>query len=357
LDFEFVSDFEIRISDFPAGALMLREFLEKLVAGQDLTEAEARRLACTFMDGEATPAQMGAVLTALRAKRETPVEVLGFVRAMKARAVPLDVPSRPITDTCGTGGDRSGSFNISTLAALVVAAAGAPVVKHGNRAASSQCGSADFLQAMGIRFDLAPEEATRSLDETGFAFLMAPRYHPATAGAAAVRRELKIETIFNLLGPLTNPASPEFQLIGVSSPERARKIAAVLQLMNACRAFVVHNELGWDELVPCGRNRVTEVADGAMSEFEITVGNHGLRECSPEALRGGPPEENARIGWRILRGESGPQRDTVLLNAGCALAVAGKAADLREGIAVAGETVDSGRVLEMVERLRRLFPA
>jgi anthranilate phosphoribosyltransferase len=334
----------------------MHEFLEKLIAGQDLTESEAKQLAFAFMDGEATPAIMGAVLAALHAKRETPIEILGFVQAMKERAVPLDIPSRPIIDTCGTGGDRSGSFNISTLAALVVAASGMTVVKHGNRAASSQCGSADFLEALGIRTDLTPDEAKHSLEETGFAFLMAPRYHPATAKVAAVRRELKIETIFNFLGPLTNPASPDFQFIGVSGPERAQKIGAVLHRMPVRRAFVVYNQLGWDELIPCGRNWVTEVINGTMKEFEVTAESHGIAECSPEALRGGSPEENARIGWRVLRGELGPQRDTVLLNAGCALALTGKATDLKEGIAMASEAIDSGRALRLVENLRRWFP-
>jgi anthranilate phosphoribosyltransferase len=335
----------------------MREYLEKLIGGQDLTESEARSLAFAFMDGEATPAHMGAVLAALRAKRETPVEILGFVQAMKERAVKLDVTSRPIVDTCGTGGDRSGSFNISTLAAFVVAASGVPVVKHGNRAASSRCGSADFLEALGLRIDLTPDEAKRSVEETGFAFLMAPRYHPATAKVAAVRRELKIETVFNLLGPLTNPASPDFQLIGVSGAERAQKLAAVLQLMKKRRAFVVCNELGWDEVIPHGRNRVVEVADGKLSEFEITADSHGLAECSPAELRGGSPEENAKIGQEILRGEPGPRRDTVVLNAGCALILTDKAANLKEGMAMASESIDSGRALQLVDQLRRLFPA
>ncbi len=334
----------------------MREFLEKVLAGQDLTRQEANRVSHLLIEDVVTPSQVGALLAALRMKGETPTEILGFVEAMREHAVRFECPIRPLIDTCGTGGDGSGSFNISTLAALVVAACGQPVAKHGNRAASSRCGSADFLEALGIRVDLDPVAARRSLEETGFAFLLAPRYHPATRRVAAIRRELKIETVFNILGPLTNPAVPEFQLVGASSLSKARKMAEVLRLLNVPRAFVVYNELGYDELTPWGRNWVIEVHHGESREFVLDANGSAQGEDPVTALRGGSPEDNAQIGRSVLRGERGPQRETTIMNAGMALWVAGRAQDLRQGMEQAAEAIDSGRALALVETLRRLFP-
>ncbi|MBI3950372.1 MAG: anthranilate phosphoribosyltransferase [Acidobacteria bacterium] len=334
----------------------MREVLEKVLAREDLTREEAKAAFLTLIDDTVTPSQVGALLTALRMKGETPVEIMGFVEAMRERAVKVDLSVRPIVDTCGTGGDRSGSFNISTMAALVVAGVGQPVAKHGNRAVSSRCGSADFLETLGIRVGLDPQAVKQSLEETGFAFLMAPHYHPATRQVAGIRRELKVETVFNSLGPLTNPVSPEFQLVGVSSLPKGRRMAEVLRLMNKSRAFVVHNEMGYDEMTPCGRNWVIEVANGANREFIVEAADCGVSPCRPEDLRGGAPEDNARIGMAILKGERGPKRDTTLINAGMALWAAGRASDLKEGMEQAAESIDSGRAFGIVDSLRRLFP-
>lgn len=333
----------------------MHELLEKVLAGEDLTQEEAKAVCRALING-VPPSQVGAMLVALRMKGETPLEIIGFVEAMHEQAIRVDPPVRPIVDTCGTGGDRSGSFNISTMAALVVAGAGQPVIKHGNRAVSSRCGSADFLETLGIRVSLDPEAVKQSVMETGFAFLMAPTYHPATRQVAGIRRELKVETVFNSLGPLTNPASPDFQLIGVSSLPKARRMAEVLKRLKRRRAFVVHNEMGYDELAPCGRNFVIEVADGKSREFVVEAADCGLSPCRPEELRGGSPEVNARIGMAILKGERGPKRDTTLMNAGMALWAAGRASNLQEGIQQAATSIDSGRAFRVVESLRRLFP-
>jgi anthranilate phosphoribosyltransferase len=282
--------------------------------------------------------------------------MIGFVDAMRERAVNVDLSLRPIVDTCGTGGDRSGSFNISTTAGLVAAGAGQPVAKHGNRAVSSRCGSADFLETLGIRVGLDPQGVQHSLEETGFAFLMAPNFHPATKQVASIRRELKVETVFNSLGPLTNPASPEYQLVGVSSVAKGRRIAEVMRRLNRQRVFIVHNEMGYDEMIPCGRNMVMEIVQGEVREFVIEAADCGMNTCQPEDLRGGSPEDNARIGMAILKGEPGPKRDTVLMNAGMALWVAGRASDLQQGIEQATESLDSGRAFHVADSLRRLFP-
>lgn len=333
----------------------MRELLEKVLAREDLTQDEAKEVFLTLING-VTPSQVGAMLVALRMKGETPEEIIGFVEAMREQAVQVDLAVRPIVDTCGTGGDKSGSFNISTMAALVVAGAGQPVAKHGNRAVSSRCGSADFLETLGIRVGLNPEAVKQSVEETGFAFLMAPTYHPATKQVASIRRELKVETVFNSLGPLTNPAAPEFQLIGVSSLPKGRRMAEVLKRLKKPRAFVVHNEIGYDEMAPCGRNFVIEVANGESREFVVEAADCGVSPCRPEDLRGGSPEDNARIGMAILKGERGPKRDTTLMNAGMALWAAGRAADLKEGMEQAAESLDSGRAFRVVDSLRQLFP-
>lgn len=334
----------------------MEETLERLVSGEHLSRQEAREILLQLINGAMAPSQVGALLIALRMKGETPDEIIGFIEIMQERAVRVDLSLRPLVDTCGTGGDRSGSFNISTMAGLVVAGAGQPVVKHGNRAVSSRCGSADFLETLGIRVGLDPDSVRRSLYETGFAFLMAPMFHPATKQVASIRRELKVETIFNSLGPLTNPASPEYQLVGVSSLAKGRKVAEVMRRLNRRRVFIVHNETGYDEMTPCGRNVVLEVAEGQVREFVIEAADCGMQPCRADDLRGGSPEENARIGMAILKGERGPKRDTVLMNAGMALWVAGRAGDLRQGIEQAAESLDSGRAFHVTDSLRRLFP-
>jgi anthranilate phosphoribosyltransferase len=329
----------------------IQQALARLVDGASLERAEAREVMGQIMRGEATPAQMGAFLAALRAKGETADEIAGCAEAMREHVVGVRPRRDDLVDTAGTGGDGARTLNISTAAGLVAAAAGAGVAKHGNRAVSSASGSADVLEALGFKLELPPERIARSIDELGFGFMFAPAHHPAMRHAAPVRRELATRTVFNVLGPLTNPAGARAQVIGVFSPELVRTIAEVVAQLGARRAFVVHGFAGIDELSPAGPNLVCEVVESDVRERTIDPVELGLRSCHPDELRGGTPEENAEAIRAVLGGADGGRRDAVLLNAAGAIAAAGHADDLREGLERAREAVDSGAASERLEEL------
>jgi anthranilate phosphoribosyltransferase len=325
--------------------------LSRLLDGHDLTRDEAREAMNTIMSGEATPAQIGGFLVALRLKGETADEIAGCAEAMRAHVLPVRPRRDDLVDTAGTGGDGGRTFNISTAAALVAAAAGAGVAKHGNRAVSSASGSADVLEALGFSLELPPDRIAQSIDELGFGFLFAPTHHPAMKHAAPVRKELAARTVFNVLGPLTNPAGARAQVVGVYSPDLVRTLAEVLAALGARRAFVVHGAEGIDELSPAGPNLVCEVVDGGVREREIDPLELGVARCAPEALRGGSPEENAQAIREVFAGADGGRRDAILLNAAGAIAAGGHAEDLREGLDLARKAVDSGAAAERLEAL------
>jgi anthranilate phosphoribosyltransferase len=332
----------------------MKLFLAKLARGDRLSEQEAGSAMESIMDGEATPAQIGALLAALALRGETEDEVVGFARAMRARAVP--VRAAGALDTCGTGGDGAGTFNISTVASFVVAACGVTVAKHGNRSSSGSCGSADLLEALGLRIEAPPETAQRCLDEAGWGFLFAPSFHASTRHAVGPRRELGIRTAFNLLGPLTNPARPEFQVVGVPRPELCPFVARCLQRLGVERAWVVHGS-GLDELTLTGPSEVAALECGGVRRFVVEPEDAGLRRSDPAALLGGGAEASARIAGDVLAGEPGPRRDVVLLNAGAALVVSGRARSLREGVEQAGEAVDRGNAARLLARVKEIAGA
>jgi len=329
----------------------IQEALDRLLNGQSLSRAETRLVMGTIMAGEATPAQIGGFLVALRLKGETADEIAGAAEAMREHVIAVKPAREDLVDTAGTGGDRSNTFNISTAAALVAAAAGAAVAKHGNRSVSSQSGSADVLERLGFDLQLAPERIAQSIDELGFGFMFAPSHHPAMKHAGPVRTELAARTVFNVLGPLTNPAGARAQVVGVYAPELVPVIADVLAKLGARRAFVVHGAFGIDELSPAGVNLVCEVVDGNVHRREIDPLELGVERCAPEDLRGGTPAENAVLIREVFSGANGGRRSAVLLNAAGAIAAAGHAADLREGLAIARETVDSGAALARLDEL------
>jgi anthranilate phosphoribosyltransferase len=305
-----------------------------------------------IMRGEATPAQIGGFLIALRAKGETADEITGCAEAMRDHVLAVRPQRDDLVDTAGTGGDGAHTINISTAAALVAAAAGAAVAKHGNRAVSSACGSADVLEALGFTLEQEPQRIAKSIDELGFGFLFAPSHHPAMRHAAAVRKELATRTVFNVLGPLTNPAGARAQVVGVYSPVLVRTIAEVLARLGSRRAYVVHGGGGIDELSPVGPNLVAEVVDGEVLERRLDPeAELGIPRCSIDDLRGGSPAENAEAIRQVFAGGNGGRRDAILLNAAGAIAAGGHAADLREGLEVARRTIDSGAAGERLELL------
>lgn len=330
---------------------MIQEALARLLDRRDLSREEARGVMEEVMRGEATPAQIGGFLVALRLKGESADEIAGCAEAMRAHVLAVHPKREDLVDTAGTGGDGARTFNISTAAALVAAAAGAGVAKHGNRAVSSASGSADVLEALGFDLELPPERIERSIDELGFGFLFAPSHHPAMRHAAPVRRELAARTVFNVLGPLTNPAGARAQVVGVYAPELVPTIASVLARLGARRAFVVHGAGGVDELSPAGPNLVCEVSGGRVRKREIDPADFGVPRCSPADLAGGSPEENAATVREILGGAPGPKREAVLLNAAGAIAAGGHARDLRQGYRLAVEAVDSGAAGERLTAL------
>jgi anthranilate phosphoribosyltransferase len=329
---------------------LVRTVLAAVVDGRRLTMDEARGAMGAVMDGQATAAQLAALLVALRMRGETVEELAGFAAAMRERSLHVQAPSGAI-DTCGTGGDHSGTFNISTAAALVAAAAGVPVAKHGNQAITSAAGSADVLDALGTRTDMAPAEAEAALRSVGFAFMIATGYHPAMKHAGPTRREIGVRTAFNLIGPLTNPAGATRQVVGVGDTLAAPKMAEVLRMLGAERALVVHGN-GLDELPLDGSGVVYDVTPGGVARSGVVASELGLVAAPTSALAGGTPAENAALVEAVLGGERGPRRDVVLLNAAAAFMAAGRAADLRAGIELAASTIDSGAATALLARLR-----
>jgi anthranilate phosphoribosyltransferase len=343
-------------SPAPAGAATLADLspaLSKVASGQSLTENEAAEAFALIMAGAATEAQLGALLMGMRVRGETVEEIAGAARALRAQALHVRAPEGAI-DTCGTGGDAKGTHNISTCAAFVVAGAGVPVAKHGNRSISSRSGSADVLTALGVNIECRPETIERCIERCGLGFMFAPAHHAAMRHVAKVRTELGIRTIFNLLGPLANPAGTKFQLVGVFGEDWVEPIARVLGLLGAERAWVVHGEDGLDELTTTGISHVAVLDAGKVSAFRISPRNAGLPEAKPEDLVGGDATENAAHLRAVLQGNQGPLRDIVLLNAAAALLVAGKAKTLREGVALASESIDSGKAMSVLEALVKL---
>ena len=330
---------------------MIQRAIHQLLDGHDLTRAEAREVMGEIMGGEATPAQISGFLVALRAKGETAEEIAGCAEAMRELVLAVQPSREDVVDVVGTGGDGARTFNISTTAAIVAASAGAAVAKHGNRAVSSLSGSADVLQALGFVLEQAPTRIAESIDTLGFGFMFAPLHHPAMRHAAPVRSELGTRTIFNVLGPLTNPAGARAGVFGVYSADVAETVADALAVLDSRRAFVVHGFAGVDELSPAGPNLVYEVQDGEVRGRVIDPQELGITPSDPAELQGGSPDENARTVRDILSGARGAKRDAVVLNAAGAIAAAGHADDLREGLAVAAETIDSGRAAERLELL------
>jgi anthranilate phosphoribosyltransferase len=324
------------------------EAIAKLARCQSLTEDEAAAAFELIIRGDATPVQVAGFLVALRMKGETVDEITGFARTARAMATPIAVDGK-LLDTCGTGGDGLLTFNISTLSAIVAAACGARVAKHGNRAASSACGSADVLEQLGVKIDLAPEGVARCIDEAGIGFMFAPIFHPSFRFAAVPRRELGMRTVFNVLGPLCNPAGAKYQALGVADETLAGKMADVLVRLGVERAIVFHSADGMDELSVGSPSLVIEI-DGRRKEYQLDPAELGLAPASVDDMRGGGPEENARIAREVLDGATGPRRDVVLLNAAAALRAAGLAKDWKDGIRAGGEAIDSGRAADVLQR-------
>jgi anthranilate phosphoribosyltransferase len=333
---------------------MMQKYIRMAVGGESLTREEAAEAMGLIMDGQATPSQIAALAIALRMKGESVEEVTGFAKVMRERATKVPHKHQDVLDTCGSGGDGSGTFNISTTVALVAAGAGAMVAKHGNKAISSKSGSADVLQALGVKVTLTAEQAGRCLDEIGVGFLFAPALHGAMKHAAVPRSEMGVRTFFNLLGPLSNPAGASRQLVGVFDGDWVEPIAQVLANLGAERAWVVHGLDGLDELTVCDETRVAEVKDGKVRGFYINAEDLGITLARPADLLGGDAAANAADTLAVLKGQAGPKRDIVVLNAAAALLVAGKAADLKEGMALAAKSIDSGAAMNKLDELKRL---
>lgn len=336
---------------------MLTEYLKKIVQRRDLSEEEMTQAMTEIMSGEASEAQIGAFMAALATKGETFEELAGAARAMRRKATRIHVGASTIVDTCGTGGDGAHTFNISTTAAFVVAGRGVVVAKHGNRSISSRCGSADVLEALGVSLDVQPEVVEEAVQTLGIGFMFAPLYHGAMRYAAKPRKEVGIRSIFNMLGPLTNPAGANCQLLGVYAPQLTEMFAQALRLLGARRAFVVHGHDGLDEISVCAPTRVAELKDGMIRTYDITPDQLLGRTAKPEDLAGGDPTENAAITRHILSGEKGPRRDVVLVNAGAALVAAGVANDFADGIQQAAVAIDEGAAAAKLDALVRFTQA
>jgi anthranilate phosphoribosyltransferase len=332
---------------------MLKSAIQRVVRKESLTKIEAQQTMERIMQGEATAAQIGALLVGLRMRGETPSEIAGFAQAMRQHALPLDLKEE-LVDTCGTGGDSSGTFNISTTVAFVVAACGLSVAKHGNRAISSKSGSADLLSALGVNIHLTPCQVASCISKAGIGFLYAPTFHQAMQHASGPRRELGMRTVFNLLGPLTNPARPAYQTVGVWDPQLVFPVAQVLRDLGVHAAMVFHGSGGLDELSLAGENLVAELEDGNIKTYTLSPSHTGLGPAPTCELAGGTPQENAAITLKILSGERGARRDVVLLNSAALLKVAGVAKGWREAVAIARHAIDSGGAMERLEALRKL---
>jgi anthranilate phosphoribosyltransferase len=328
----------------------LKAIIGKVAAGQRLTRAEAEEAFGVLMSGEATPVQIGSFLTGLRMRGETVDEIAGAVATMRGKMLRVEAPEGAI-DVVGTGGDATGSYNISTTSAFVVAGAGVPVAKHGNRALSSKSGAADTLTALGVRIDLAPEDIGRCIREAGIGFMFAPAHHSAMKHVGPARAELGFRTVFNLIGPLSNPASVRRYLLGVFSPEWVEPLANVLGSLGAERAWVVHGAGGFDEISPAGETKVASLENGKVTIFTVTPADAGLSSSPADTIKGGDAAHNAEALRAVLAGRKGPYRDTVLLNAGAALVVAGLAADLAEGARLAADAIDSGKAHDKLDLL------
>jgi anthranilate phosphoribosyltransferase len=339
--------------------MSLLPYLERVASRTDLSSAEALDAMRTVLSGQASQPQIAAFLVALRMKGETVGELVGFARAMREMSAPIDCGAsrEPLLDTCGTGGDNASTFNISTIAAFVAAGAGVRVAKHGNRSISSRCGSADLLEEMGIAVALPPEEVGRAIREIGIGFLFAPAFHSAMRHAQPVRVDLKMRTVFNLLGPLTNPAGADAQLAGAPSAQAAEWIAGALAALGLRRGFVVHGSDGLDEITTTGPTLVFSVAEGCAEKMAVTPADFGVPTAKPEDLKGGDRAHNAAIARSVLGGAHGPQRDVVLANAAAALVAAGKAATFLEGAELAARSIDTGAAWEKLESLARFAKA
>ncbi|MFH2219822.1 MAG: anthranilate phosphoribosyltransferase [Pseudomonadota bacterium] len=332
---------------------MFRENLNKIVHRNDLTEDQMAQMITEIFSGNVTDAQIGALMAALATKGETFEELAGAARAMRRKAVRIQASAATVVDTCGTGGDGAQTFNISTTTAFVVAGCGVTVAKHGNRSVSSQCGSADLLETLGVKLDIDPEIVEEAVQEIGIGFLFAPLFHGAMRYAAKARKEIGLRSIFNMLGPLTNPAAANCQLLGVYAPELTEMFARALQLLGAKRAFVVHGHDGLDEISVCAPTRISELKDGLIRTYDIRPEHFFGTLADSSDLKGGRPEENAAITLGILRGEKGPRRNVILLNATAALVAAGKATEFKEGIRLAETSIDDGAALAKLEALIR----
>lgn len=331
----------------------MKETLQKLIAGQSLSTPEAVAAFDRIMDGEVTPAQLGAFLTALRIKGETIEELTGACASMRRHAVFIDPRGKQVVDTCGTGGDALGTFNISTTAAFVVAGAGVPVAKHGNRAITSKCGSADVLAELGVNLEVSPDVMEECIHEVGIGFLFAPKLHPAMKHAMGPRRELGFRTIFNLLGPLANPAGARCQVLGVFAPQLTEMFAHVLMQLGSQRVFVVNGQDGMDEITVTGTTRISELREGVIRTYNFDPLSVMEDYADISTLAGGDPRQNAQITSAVLNGAKGPPRDIVCLNAAAGLIAGGKALDFAEGFRLAEKTIDSGSALQALEGLVR----
>ena len=336
---------------------MFAALIEKLQRRQDLTVDEAAAAMDEIMEGRALPAQTAGLLIALAMKGERPAEIVGLARTMRARVTALSRSYDPVFDTCGTGGDRAHTFNVSTVAALVLAGSGVAVAKHGNRSVSSRCGSADLFEALGVNITAPPEVVERCLTEAGIAFFFAPTFHPSMRHAAPTRRELGVRTAFNLLGPLTNPAGARRQLVGVPRPELTELVARALALLGTERAWVVHGADGLDEISTTGYTKVSECRDGAVNTFYVHPSDFGMAKATPEALRGGDATDNAAIARHVLAGQPGASRDIVLLNAAASLLIAGTVPSIAEGLGMAAHSLDSGAASAALDTLVRVSNA
>lgn len=332
---------------------MIKEAIKLSVEGKDLSEEQMISAMRDIMEGKATDAQIGAFLTALRMKGETVEEITGAARVMREKVAAIKAPAYTV-DTCGTGGDMSHTFNISTTAALVVAACGVPVAKHGNRSVSSSCGSADVLEALGIKIDLTPKKVEKCIAATGFGFMFAPLFHPAMKYAIGPRKELGIRTLFNILGPLTNPAGAERQVLGVFSDKLTEPMAKVLGNLGVKHAFVVHGEDGLDEITNTDKTKITELKNGSIHTYLVSPEDFNFERVQKDELAGGNAEDNAKITREILEGKKGPKRDIVLMNAAAALVTGDKAKNFNDGIKLAAKAIDSGAALKKLEEVRKV---
>jgi anthranilate phosphoribosyltransferase len=332
---------------------MIKDAINLLIQHRDLSEQEMVDAMRDIMEGKATDAQIASFLTALRIKGETIEEITGAAKVMREKVTSIKAPEMTV-DTCGTGGDMAHTFNISTTTALVVAACGVPVAKHGNRSVSSSCGSADVLEALGIKIDLEPEKVERCLESTGFGFMFAPLFHPAMKYAIGPRKEMGIRTVFNILGPLTNPAGAQRQVMGVFSDELTEPLAHVLSNLGVKHAFVVHGEDGLDEMTNTDKTKVSEVKDSAVNTYFVTPENLGFEKAKKNDLTGGNAQDNVSITMGILNGEKGPKRDIVLMNVAAALVAGDKAANFNEGVEMASNAIDSGAAVKKLEEVKEV---